>query len=136
MKSIGIISVLITVYIIILAIDVASAQNSVTCVRRNSKCFLKRLRCPAECPRTRPTKSKAKACYLDCNKCEAFCRGNFLNIMTAFWDIIISMYGGKCRELSHILNSSLRFVRDIIHRTGCTIFFQFQGPLISANVFC
>ncbi|XP_078148944.1 uncharacterized protein LOC144544334 [Carex rostrata] len=76
MKSIEMRSVLlITVYFIILAIGVASAQDSVTCVRRYSKCFLKRLHCPAECPHTKPSKSKNKACYLDCNKCEAFCRG-------------------------------------------------------------
>ncbi|KAJ3674929.1 hypothetical protein LUZ60_005545 [Juncus effusus] len=56
-------------------IGVASAQNAVTCLNRPSKCFLKRLRCPAECPFTRPTIPKAKSCFLDCQKCEVFCRG-------------------------------------------------------------
>lgn len=93
MKSFGFKSVLLAVYVIILAIDVASAQNAVTCIRRNSKCFLRRLRCPAECPLTRPTKSKAKACYLDCNKCEAFCRGNFVELkMCEVWLFCI-LYG-------------------------------------------
>ncbi|KAJ1691686.1 hypothetical protein LUZ63_015841 [Rhynchospora breviuscula] len=67
-------SSVLTVYIIILAIRVASAQQTVTCTSRRSSCFLKRMRCPAECPLRTPTNPKAKACFVDCNKCEVFCR--------------------------------------------------------------
>ncbi|XP_042496272.1 uncharacterized protein LOC122075344 [Macadamia integrifolia] len=50
--------------------------QTVTCTNRKSKCFLKKVSCPAQCPRVKPTDSKAKACFLDCNsrKCEAVCR--------------------------------------------------------------
>ncbi|XP_052202531.1 uncharacterized protein LOC127808161 [Diospyros lotus] len=51
----------------------------VTCYNRYSKCFLKKVKCPAECPTTKPAKHakpNAKCCFLDCNskKCEAVCR--------------------------------------------------------------
>lgn len=38
-----------------------SAQNTVTCFTRTSKCFLKRLHCPAECPFIKPPKPKSQS---------------------------------------------------------------------------
>lgn len=62
-----------------------SAQNTVTCFTRTSKCFLKRLHCPAECPFIKPPSPKAKACYLDCRKCEVYCRGTLMHLTLAFF---------------------------------------------------
>ncbi|XP_073113129.1 uncharacterized protein [Elaeis guineensis] len=48
------------------------------CFRPWSPCHLKVIRCPKECPYTKPKHPKAKACYLDCYspKCEAVCHGH------------------------------------------------------------
>ncbi|KAL8228171.1 hypothetical protein R6Q57_015755 [Mikania cordata] len=44
-----------------------------TCKSRKSKCFMKRVKCPIECPSVKPKNPKEKACFLDCYspKCEA-----------------------------------------------------------------
>ncbi|KAK6917478.1 Root cap [Dillenia turbinata] len=51
-------------------------QETVTCKTRHSRCFLKKIKCPKECPKVKPSDPKAKACFLDCYspKCEAVCR--------------------------------------------------------------
>lgn len=53
----------------------------VTCYNRRSKCFLKYVTCPVECPKVQPKDGKAKGCFLDCYspKCEAVCRGMYIN---------------------------------------------------------
>ncbi|XP_058073220.1 uncharacterized protein LOC131221934 [Magnolia sinica] len=50
-------------------------RQSFTCTRK-SRCFLKKIRCPPECPLAKPLEPKAKGCFVDCNspKCEAICR--------------------------------------------------------------
>ncbi|XP_078148613.1 uncharacterized protein LOC144544073 [Carex rostrata] len=89
MKSIEMRTLLLTAYIVMLAFGVASAQNAVTCFRKNSSCFLKVLRCPTECPLTIPTNPTEKACYADCDvKCEAICRSNFtVSRAVTDWDL-------------------------------------------------
>nr|XP_029120757.1 uncharacterized protein LOC109505843 [Elaeis guineensis] len=61
------------------------------CFRPWSPCYLKVIRCPKECPYTKPKHPNAKACYLNCYspKCEAVCHGehglfnrNFSKILT------------------------------------------------------
>ncbi|OMO80414.1 Root cap [Corchorus capsularis] len=59
----------------------AAKVQSQTCFSRSSRCFLKKLHCPAQCPSTKPSDPKAKACYFDCNSptCEAVCRNRIPN---------------------------------------------------------
>ena len=49
----------------------------VTCYNHGSKCFLKDVTCPVQCPQVQPKDGKSKGCFLDCYspKCEAVCRG-------------------------------------------------------------
>ena len=51
----------------------------VTCYNRGSKCFLKYVTCPVQCPQVQPKDGKSKGCFLDCYspKCEAVCRGMY-----------------------------------------------------------
>ena len=51
----------------------------VTCYNHRSKCFMKYVTCPVQCPTVRPKDGKSKACFLDCysNKCEAVCKGAY-----------------------------------------------------------
>ncbi|KAK3433180.1 hypothetical protein EUGRSUZ_D00697 [Eucalyptus grandis] len=51
-------------------------RERVTCNSRRSRCFMRYVTCPVECPQVKPKDPKAKACYLDCYtpKCEAVCR--------------------------------------------------------------
>ncbi|KAJ0966005.1 hypothetical protein J5N97_027143 [Dioscorea zingiberensis] len=67
--------------LVLLLLSVASAiktqgQSTVTCTKLPSPCFLKVVKCPAECPLTRPSDPHAKGCFLDCNSpiCEPVCR--------------------------------------------------------------
>ncbi|XP_059596408.1 uncharacterized protein LOC100257380 [Vitis vinifera] len=50
----------------------------VTCYNRGSKCFLKYVTCPVQCPQVQPKDGKSKGCFLDCYspKCEAVCRAS------------------------------------------------------------
>ncbi|KAL4554995.1 hypothetical protein LXL04_037605 [Taraxacum kok-saghyz] len=50
--------------------------DTVTCFDRKSKCFLKPIQCPKQCPTTSPSNPKSKACYLNCGSriCSAECR--------------------------------------------------------------
>ncbi|KAG9146423.1 hypothetical protein Leryth_011711 [Lithospermum erythrorhizon] len=57
--------------------EVEAQQTQIsTCTNRKSKCFLKPLRCPRECPSTRPRDRKAKVCYVNCDSplCLAECK--------------------------------------------------------------
>ncbi|XP_031504659.1 uncharacterized protein LOC116267191 [Nymphaea colorata] len=72
---------LLLLFLLSVAAELGSAtyytgRQKLTCWSRRSRCFLRTIRCPAECPLTKPSDPKAKACYLDCNspKCEAMCR--------------------------------------------------------------
>ncbi|KAI3795801.1 hypothetical protein L1987_38461 [Smallanthus sonchifolius] len=51
-------------------------QQLLTCKSHKSKCFMKRIKCPVECPQVKPKNPKDKACFLDCYspKCEAVCK--------------------------------------------------------------
>ncbi|KAJ9563043.1 hypothetical protein OSB04_008203 [Centaurea solstitialis] len=51
-------------------------QELLTCKSRKSRCFMKRIKCPVECPKVKPKNPKDKACFLDCYspKCEAVCK--------------------------------------------------------------
>ncbi|KAH7842761.1 hypothetical protein Vadar_008843 [Vaccinium darrowii] len=50
----------------------------VFCIR--PKCFLKLLRCPAECPMLEPAESTVKACEADCSRtCSTMCRSRVPN---------------------------------------------------------
>ncbi|XP_071698922.1 uncharacterized protein [Rutidosis leptorrhynchoides] len=65
------------VLMLVLAFGIAQIfGDTVTCYDRKSKCFLKRIQCPKECPKTTPTDPKYKACYLDCASpiCKAQCK--------------------------------------------------------------
>nr|GEV79004.1 hypothetical protein [Tanacetum cinerariifolium] len=55
---------------------VKPVQELLTCKSRKSRCFMKRIKCPAECPKVKPKNPKDKACFLDCYspKCEAVCK--------------------------------------------------------------
>ncbi|XP_049412732.1 uncharacterized protein LOC125875745 [Solanum stenotomum] len=53
----------------------------ITCTNKKSKCFLKPLYCPAECPSKSPSDPKAKVCYVNCNSpvCKPECRNRKAN---------------------------------------------------------
>ncbi|KAK6154314.1 hypothetical protein DH2020_008562 [Rehmannia glutinosa] len=54
----------------------AQKPERVTCTNRRSRCFLKSITCPIQCPLRRPKDPKAKACYINCDSpiCKAECR--------------------------------------------------------------
>ncbi|KAJ0045293.1 hypothetical protein Pint_04452 [Pistacia integerrima] len=58
------------------AVGINAAPQSLTCSTRKSPCFLKKITCPYECPKTTPSDPKAKVCYINCNSpiCKAECR--------------------------------------------------------------
>nr|GEU55011.1 hypothetical protein [Tanacetum cinerariifolium] len=69
----------ILVLMLVFAFCIAqSLGETVTCFDRKSKCFLKLIQCPKECPSTSPVNPKYKACYLDCSSpiCTAQCRNH------------------------------------------------------------
>jgi hypothetical protein len=47
-----------------------------TCTNRKSRCFLKKLPCPAQCPSRSPANPREKVCYLDCDSpmCKTQCK--------------------------------------------------------------
>ncbi|PWA67646.1 hypothetical protein CTI12_AA314310 [Artemisia annua] len=68
--------------------------ETVTCYDRKSKCFLKPIQCPKECPSTSPANPKYKACYLDCSSpiCKAQCRSkNSFNCIAILYLCVIRM---------------------------------------------
>ncbi|KAL8171966.1 hypothetical protein V2J09_023770 [Rumex salicifolius] len=52
-----------------------------TCTSHRSRCFLRRITCPKQCPNSNPKDPKAKVCYIDCNSpiCKAECRNRIPN---------------------------------------------------------
>ncbi|KAI3466150.1 hypothetical protein Pfo_022813 [Paulownia fortunei] len=54
----------------------AQKPERVTCTSRRSRCFLKSITCPNQCPFRRPKDPKAKACFINCDSpiCKAECR--------------------------------------------------------------
>ncbi|GAB2258372.1 hypothetical protein Droror1_Dr00014532 [Drosera rotundifolia] len=51
-------------------------QETLLCYSRRSRCFLKRMKCPKQCPTTSSKNPKAKVCYIDCSSpiCKAECK--------------------------------------------------------------
>ncbi|XVF70374.1 hypothetical protein PTKIN_Ptkin11bG0156800 [Pterospermum kingtungense] len=47
-----------------------------TCFSRRSRCFLRTMTCPAQCPSSKPSDPKAKVCYINCDSpiCKAECK--------------------------------------------------------------
>lgn len=72
MKTGGIVSVILLVIVLVAQVN----GEYVTCYNRGSKCFLKQLNCPSQCPSTSPTNPNAKVCYLNCNSpvCSPECK--------------------------------------------------------------
>ncbi|KAG9146715.1 hypothetical protein Leryth_005050 [Lithospermum erythrorhizon] len=75
MKISGSNFVLATVFLLVLCLVQVHA-DSITCFNKKSKCFLKQIRCPSECPSTATSGSHAKVCTVNCDKptCQAECR--------------------------------------------------------------
>ncbi|KAK4398406.1 hypothetical protein Sango_1316100 [Sesamum angolense] len=65
-----------TLLLLFLACVVDVHGDTITCYTRKSPCFLKQLKCPAECPSKQPTNSYAKVCHLNCNSpvCKPECK--------------------------------------------------------------
>ncbi|KAG0483880.1 hypothetical protein HPP92_011964 [Vanilla planifolia] len=53
--------------VVLMEITAISARGTLTCLNRPSPCFLKKVRCPAQCPDPKPVNPKSKGCFLDCN---------------------------------------------------------------------
>ncbi|CAM8999340.1 unnamed protein product [Rhodiola kirilowii] len=53
-----------------------AARETRTCYNKKSRCFLKQIKCPPQCPSTAPKDPKAKVCYIDCSSpiCKAECK--------------------------------------------------------------
>ncbi|KAL5730089.1 hypothetical protein ACHQM5_002958 [Ranunculus cassubicifolius] len=62
--------------VLFVCLVVAESADKYFCKSKNQKCWLKTLKCPAECPKVKPTTPGEKGCYVDCNSptCEAVCR--------------------------------------------------------------
>uniref|UniRef100_A0A2N9J8C8 Late embryogenesis abundant protein LEA-2 subgroup domain-containing protein n=1 Tax=Fagus sylvatica TaxID=28930 RepID=A0A2N9J8C8_FAGSY len=58
------------------ATAISSNKETKTCYNRKSKCFLKKITCPAECPTSSSKDPKAKVCYVNCDSpiCKAACK--------------------------------------------------------------
>uniref|UniRef100_A0A5B7CAW1 Root cap n=1 Tax=Davidia involucrata TaxID=16924 RepID=A0A5B7CAW1_DAVIN len=73
---------LVIIALLYASLEVTETQSAsvkpqtVTCYNRGSKCFLKYVKCPIECPKVQSSDPNAKGCFLDCYspKCEAVCR--------------------------------------------------------------
>ncbi|KAL5730093.1 hypothetical protein ACHQM5_002961 [Ranunculus cassubicifolius] len=54
----------------------AESADKLTCRNRHQKCFLKTMKCPAQCPQVKTKTPGMKGCFVDCNSptCEAVCR--------------------------------------------------------------
>ncbi|KAL8046509.1 hypothetical protein ABFX02_08G182300 [Erythranthe guttata] len=68
--------VVICACIVLPQISAQKLQDKVTCPSRKSRCFLRSISCPKQCPFTTPKDPKAKSCYINCNSpiCKAECR--------------------------------------------------------------
>ncbi|XAR68378.1 hypothetical protein NMG60_11003479 [Bertholletia excelsa] len=67
---------LLIILLLFLSGAVHIGAEYITCSSRKSPCFLKRISCPKQCPKSLPTDPKAKVCYVNCNSpmCQAECR--------------------------------------------------------------
>ncbi|GMH24300.1 hypothetical protein Nepgr_026143 [Nepenthes gracilis] len=67
---------LLIILLLFMAGSVGVDAGTITCYNHGSRCFLKKIICPAQCPTTNPTNPKAKVCYMNCNSpiCKAECR--------------------------------------------------------------
>ncbi|KAJ7948601.1 Root cap/late embryogenesis-like protein [Quillaja saponaria] len=54
------------------------AVDTKTCNARRSPCFLKKVRCPPQCPSTSPSDPHAKVCFLNCDSpiCQTECKNS------------------------------------------------------------
>lgn len=61
------------------AVSGKSFPQSVFCNDPTSKCFGAQVSCPSQCPIFKPSNSKDKACFVDCNSknCEALCKSMY-----------------------------------------------------------
>ncbi|KAF6163207.1 hypothetical protein GIB67_025071 [Kingdonia uniflora] len=66
----------VLVAVLLCFISASFAQRQKQTCKNKGKCFLKTIPCPYECPKVKPSDSKAKGCFLDCYSptCEAVCR--------------------------------------------------------------
>ncbi|KAF5202669.1 Root cap [Thalictrum thalictroides] len=131
----------------------AVSRQKVTCRNRSSKCFLKPITCPYECPQVKPTDPKMKGCFLDCDspKCEVVCRNRKPNCNSPGaacfdprfigGDGIIFYFHGKSKEhFSLISDQNLQInARFIGHRpTGRTrdyTWIQALGLMFGSHTF-
>ncbi|KAF3453629.1 hypothetical protein FNV43_RR04070 [Rhamnella rubrinervis] len=75
-SSLLIILLIVFVSGLVLQIQAAGTKlETMTCYKKGP-CFLKKIKCPKECPLTSPNDPQAKICSVNCNspKCEAQCR--------------------------------------------------------------
>ncbi|KAL3639878.1 hypothetical protein CASFOL_014846 [Castilleja foliolosa] len=74
--GINILLLIITVTYCTSFISAQIRPERVTCTNKKSRCFLKRITCPIECPLRRPKDPNARACFIPCNSpfCRAECR--------------------------------------------------------------
>ncbi|KAJ8628506.1 hypothetical protein MRB53_021813 [Persea americana] len=74
-KSVAIFLIFLAVAMVEIQAATSTRPEHRTCTVKG-RCFLKRITCPIECPKAKPSESKAKGCFIDCNspKCEAVCR--------------------------------------------------------------
>ncbi|CAM8899451.1 unnamed protein product [Rhodiola kirilowii] len=58
------------------SLTIAAGRETRTCYNKKSRCFLKQIKCPQQCPSTAPKDPKAKVCYIDCSSpiCKAECK--------------------------------------------------------------
>lgn len=142
------------VLIIVFAFCIAQILGeTVTCFDRKSKCFLKRIQCPKECPSTSPANPKYKACYLDCSSpiCKAQCRNRkpncngrgaaCLDPRFVGGDDIVFYFHGKRNEhftlvSDHNLQINARFIGlRPMGRTRDYTWIQALGILFNSHMF-
>nr|XP_043620116.1 uncharacterized protein LOC122591960 [Erigeron canadensis] len=127
--------------------------EKVTCYDRRSKCFLKQIACPKECPTTSPLNPKHKACYLDCASpiCKAQCRNRKPNCngrgaacldprFVGGDDIVFYFHGKRNEHFTLVSDSNLqinaRFIGlSPIGRSRDYTWIQALGVLFNSNTF-
>ncbi|XP_054813849.1 uncharacterized protein LOC129314430 [Prosopis cineraria] len=68
--------VVLIILVAALCVMQINAADTRTCTNRRSPCFLRRIKCPEECPSASPSDPNAKVCYIDCDSpiCKAQCK--------------------------------------------------------------
>ncbi|XVE80208.1 hypothetical protein DITRI_Ditri14bG0121300 [Diplodiscus trichospermus] len=79
MKTLGSNSSLIHLLLLVSVLVQIHGKNVAerkTCFSRRSRCFLRSMTCPAQCPSSKPADPKAKVCYVNCDSpiCKAECK--------------------------------------------------------------